>query len=284
MIPFTNNHPNSTQLNSPSISLYDIIGTLKAAQPANKVENGSTNITAADVTQLMDKLSTMTAEVDLSNKRAVEAERRVSDLAKDKTQLTDEQIPMLKLKLERKKEKNKALCSKLVELEQVGKEYYAELQVSLNQNSTYEAQCSDLRVRLERAEKEKDSRIAGQSTKEQTGPTEGHGQLLAAHEELQNNFNNLQDRYRRAREELEDEEIDNKRTQVSQSQSLFLYTVGILCNVECCIRQLWCSSTIFYHIISIAYNHQTDLPSFKHTYLPVTARQRVYGSSNRCRS
>ena len=221
MIPFTNNHPNSTQLNSPSISLYDIIGTLKAAQPANKVENGSTNITAADVTQLMDKLSTMTAEVDLSNKRAVEAERRVSDLAKDKTQLTDEQIPMLKLKLERKKEKNKALCSKLVELEQVGKEYYAELQVSLNQNSTYEAQCSDLRVRLERAEKEKDSRIAGQSTKEQTGPTEGHGQLLAAHEELQNNFNNLQDRYRRAREELEDEEIDNKRTQVSQSQRVY---------------------------------------------------------------
>jgi len=52
--------------------------------------------------------------VDLSNKRAVEAERRVQELFKDKTDLVDTQIPMLKVKLDRKKTKNQALCAKLV--------------------------------------------------------------------------------------------------------------------------------------------------------------------------
>ena len=44
----------------------------------------------------------------------------------------------------------------------------------------------------------------------------------------------------------------------------FLYTTGTLCHVECCIRQLWCSSNILQHITSIAYNHHTDVPPSKH--------------------
>jgi len=42
-------------------------------------------------------------------------------------------------------------------------------------------------------------------------------------------------------------------------KGLFLYTVGILFNVECCIRQLSCSSIILYSITSIAYNYNTDI-------------------------
>ena len=43
------------------------------------------------------------------------------------------------------------------------------------------------------------------------------------------------------------------RVQVSLGVSgLFLYTGGILFHVECCIRQLWCSSTILYNIASIS--------------------------------
>ena len=45
-------------------------------------------------------------------------------------------------------------------------------------------------------------------------------------------------------------------------KGLFLYNIGILCNVECCIRQLWCSSVILYNTTSIAHNHHIDLPSF----------------------
>ena len=41
-------------------------GTMKAAQVDSKVESGSSNITAADVTQLMDKLTGMTAEVGIT--------------------------------------------------------------------------------------------------------------------------------------------------------------------------------------------------------------------------
>ena len=33
---------------------------------------------------------------------------------------------------------------------------------------------------------------------------------------------------------------------------LFCVTSGVLCNMECCLRQLWCSSTILYNITSIA--------------------------------
>jgi len=36
---------------------------------------------------------------------------------------------------------------------------------------------------------------------------------------------------------------------------IFLFTVGVLCNVEWCIRQLWCSSIEPYNATSIAYNH-----------------------------
>ena len=42
------------------------------------------------------------------------------------------------------------------------------------------------------------------------------------------------------------------------------YTVGILFNVECCIRQLGRSSTI----TSKAYNHHTDIYLLLNTYLP----------------
>ena len=53
--------------------------------------------------------------------------------------------------------------------------------------------------------------------------------------------------------------VDSQFVQVSLSLSLgfkglFLDTVGILCNLECCIRQLWCSSIILYKNTSIIYN------------------------------
>ena len=37
--------------------------------------------------------------------------------------------------------------------------------------------------------------------------------------------------------------------------------------MECCIVKPLSSSIIFYNITSIAYNHHTDIPSFKHIYL-----------------
>ena len=42
-------------------------------------------------------------------------------------------------------------------------------------------------------------------------------------------------------------------------KGLILYTSGVLCNVEWCIRQLSCPSTILYDITSIAYDHHTDI-------------------------
>jgi|AntAceMinimDraft_1070359.scaffolds.fasta_scaffold105997_2 hypothetical protein len=42
-------------------------------------------------------------------------------------------------------------------------------------------------------------------------------------------------------------------------RGVFLYTVGILCYVECCIRQLWCCSIILYSITSTAHNQHTDI-------------------------
>ena len=43
---------------------------------------------------------------------------------------------------------------------------------------------------------------------------------------------------------------------------LLLYTVGVLCNVEWCIRQVWCSLIIFYKITSIAYNPMLTITLF----------------------
>ena len=42
-------------------------------------------------------------------------------------------------------------------------------------------------------------------------------------------------------------------------KGILLYTNRVLCNMECCIRQLWCSSVMLYNITSIAYNHYTDI-------------------------
>ena len=40
-----------------------------------------------------------------------------------------------------------------------------------------------------------------------------------------------------------------------------LFTIIILFHVECCIRNSWVSSIIFYNITNIAYNHHTDIYS-----------------------
>ena len=44
----------------------------------------------------------------------------------------------------------------------------------------------------------------------------------------------------------------------SKSKSEYLCTVGILCNVEWCVRQLWCSLIILYNTTSMVHNHHTD--------------------------
>ena len=46
----------------------------------------------------------------------------------------------------------------------------------------------------------------------------------------------------------------------SKIEGSILYTVDILCYVECCTRQLWCSSIIFYNITSITHDHQLIYP------------------------
>ena len=43
------------------------------------------------------------------------------------------------------------------------------------------------------------------------------------------------------------------------SKGVFIYNVGILCHVECCIRQLLCSSIMLYNNNSIAHNHHTNI-------------------------
>ena len=42
-------------------------------------------------------------------------------------------------------------------------------------------------------------------------------------------------------------------------RGILLYTSGVFLHVECCIRQLWCSSIISCNITIIAYNHYTDI-------------------------
>ena len=60
----------------------------------------------------------------------------------------------------------------------------------------------------------------------------------------------------------------NEAREVSlRFKDIFLYTVGILCHVEWCIRQLWCFSIILYNITSIAYNHHTDICPLINIYI-----------------
>ena len=51
---------------------------------------------------------------------------------------------------------------------------------------------------------------------------------------------------------------------------LYLYTIGVLFHVECCIRKLWCSSIIFLNINSIAYNHHTNIYPLLHKNCIIT--------------
>ena len=67
-------------------------------------------------------------------------------------------------------------------------------------------------------------------------------------------------------------------------KGLYLYTVGILCHVECCIRQLWCSSIILYNITSIAHDHHINiypLSSFKHINIHIYLQRSKPRSSRR---
>ena len=50
-----------------------------------------------------------------------------------------------------------------------------------------------------------------------------------------------------------------KGLRVCLSISLYLYTVGVLFRVECCIRHLWCSSIILYNITNTANNNHTNI-------------------------
>ena len=52
-------------------------------------------------------------------------------------------------------------------------------------------------------------------------------------------------------ETLYQNSVEGKSKFKSKIKGLFLYTVGILCSVECCIR--------LYSITSIAHNHHTDI-------------------------
>ena len=51
----------------------------------------------------------------------------------------------------------------------------------------------------------------------------------------------------------------DKGTSKSKIKGSFLYIVAILCNVERCFRQLWCSSIITCNTISITHDHYTDI-------------------------
>ena len=60
----------------------------------------------------------------------------------------------------------------------------------------------------------------------------------------------------------EEELLDEMQVSLSLSlrlKGLFLYTGGVLFHVECCIRQLYCSSIILYSITSIAHDQYTDI-------------------------
>ena len=72
-------------------------------------------------------------------------------------------------------------------------------------------------------------------------------------------------------------------------KGLFLYTVGVLFHAECCIRQLWHSSTISCNITIIAYNHYTDkfslsnIKTYKQIYhIPPRAAHRGLTASRCC--
>ena len=114
-----------------------------------------------DVNGLLDRLGSMTSEIHSVERRAADAERRCEVLLTECNHLRNTQLPALKLKSERKKMKIRDIGAKMVEMESVSRGYYSELQASLSANARYESECSDLRVRISRLEKERDMRDSG---------------------------------------------------------------------------------------------------------------------------
>ena len=111
-------------------------------------------IPLSEVSRLIDRLTTMQFEISATERRAVEAERRCELLLTECRSLKDTQIPALKVKNERKKAKIREIAAKMLEIEAISRSYYSELQLSLNANTKYESECSQLRVKLTHLEKE----------------------------------------------------------------------------------------------------------------------------------
>ena len=114
----------------------------------------STGLTTSDIKDLVDKLALMTSEVEQAHKRTSDAEKRTEELLAKERKLREEDVPELKLKLEKKKQKIQDLCAKLVELEELSKTYYADLQTALHNQNRADSQLTTLQKQLEE-EKEK---------------------------------------------------------------------------------------------------------------------------------
>ncbi len=158
-------HNNTSNGNGGGAKATDVKGEPIAEDTDVPAPPKSTGLTTADLKDLVDKLALMTSEVEHANKRTRDAERRIEELLAKESRLREQDLPELKVKLERKKQKNQDLCAKLVELETLSKAYYADLQTALHHQNRAESQLTKVQEQLERErEKRETAQHAGNAT------------------------------------------------------------------------------------------------------------------------
>lgn len=107
---------------------------------------------ALEISGLRRQLDTFNKQVDLSNKRASDAERRLEVMLKNESILKSELAGVdmnLSLKLDKKKAKIQLLNERVVDLENVSTELYAQLQDALLVSSRLEKDNTTLRMQIE---------------------------------------------------------------------------------------------------------------------------------------
>jgi chromosome segregation ATPase len=123
---------------------------IKDAQKVGQVS--APGVTPTDVLELQNKIKSLETELECSNKRATDAERRndemllrEKEIQQDISSLEDELVK----KLEKKSKKCLEAQDKVTELETVTQEMYEELQKALGISSRLDMECQTLRLQLD---------------------------------------------------------------------------------------------------------------------------------------
>jgi hypothetical protein len=125
-------------------------GDTKTVSKKTAVKNNN-GISSGDIKSLVDKLANMSTEVDIANKRALNAERRCKEMMESEKKHKTEDIPALKEEINNRTKEVTDLQSKSIELETVAKNMHSDLQKSLQTSARWEAEALDLRKQLKNA-------------------------------------------------------------------------------------------------------------------------------------